>query len=97
LKKKKMIDGDQTTNPPLHKVCLSNPLLICALSLMSDSESESEDEEEQESDSEDEDDLQQFFAQLSKKNQMNLLKLMKRAEEQKEMLHKQEDILIKKN
>jgi hypothetical protein len=27
--KKKMIDGDQTTNPPLHKVCLSNPLLIC--------------------------------------------------------------------
>jgi hypothetical protein len=34
LKKKKMIDGDQTTNPPLHKVRLSNPLLICALSLM---------------------------------------------------------------
>jgi hypothetical protein len=32
--KKKMIDGDQTMNPPLHKVCLSNPLLICALSLM---------------------------------------------------------------
>jgi hypothetical protein len=27
-------DRDQTTNPPLHKVCLSNPLLICALSLM---------------------------------------------------------------
>jgi hypothetical protein len=53
----------------------------------SDSESESEDDEEHESDSEDEDDLQQFFAQLSKKNQMSLLKLMKRAEEQKEMLH----------
>jgi hypothetical protein len=33
-KKKKMIDGDQTTNPPLHKVRLSNPLLICALLLM---------------------------------------------------------------
>jgi hypothetical protein len=34
LKKNKMIDGDQTTNPPLHKVHLSNPLLICTLSLM---------------------------------------------------------------
>jgi hypothetical protein len=30
----KMIDGDQTTNPPLQKVRLSNPLLICALLLM---------------------------------------------------------------
>jgi hypothetical protein len=60
------------------------------------SDSESEDEEEHESDSEDEDDLQQFFAQLSKKNWMSLLKLMKRAEEQKEMLHKQEDFLIRK-
>jgi hypothetical protein len=29
-----MIDGDQTTNPPIHKVRLSNLLLICALSLM---------------------------------------------------------------
>jgi hypothetical protein len=29
-----MIDEDQTMNPPLHKVRLSNPLLICALSLM---------------------------------------------------------------
>jgi|SRR5688572_10200601 len=29
-----MIDVDQTTNPPLHKVRLSNPLLICALLLM---------------------------------------------------------------
>jgi TRAP-type C4-dicarboxylate transport system substrate-binding protein len=48
------------------------------------------------SDSEDENDLQKFFAQLSKKNRMSLLKLMKRAEEQKEMLHKQEDILIEK-
>jgi hypothetical protein len=62
----------------------------------SDSESESEDEDEHESDSEDENDLQKTFAQLSKKNQMSLLKLMKRAEEQKEMLHKQEDILIEK-
>jgi hypothetical protein len=35
------------------------------------------------SDNEDEDDLQQFFAQLSKKHRMSLLKLMKRAEEQK--------------
>jgi hypothetical protein len=34
LKKKKMIDGDQMTNPPVHKVHLSNPLLICDLSLM---------------------------------------------------------------
>jgi hypothetical protein len=34
IEEKKMIDGDQTTNPPLHKVCLSNPLLICALSQM---------------------------------------------------------------
>jgi hypothetical protein len=32
-----------------------------------DNKSESEDEEEHESDSEDKDDLQQFFAQLSKK------------------------------
>jgi hypothetical protein len=32
--KKKMIDGDQTMNPPLHKVRLSNPLIICALLLM---------------------------------------------------------------
>jgi hypothetical protein len=69
---------------------------MCFIANGSDSESESEDEEEQESDSEDEDDLQQFFAQLSKKNQMSLLKLMKREEEQKEMLHKQEDFLIRK-
>src|SRR5688500_14277431 len=48
----------------------------------SDSERESEDEDEHESDSEDENDLQKTFAQLSKKNQMSLLKLMKRAEEQ---------------
>jgi hypothetical protein len=40
---------------------------MCFITNGSDSESESEDEEEQESDSEDEDDLQQFFAQLSKK------------------------------
>ena len=69
---------------------------MCFVANESDSESESEDEEEQESDSEDEDDLQQFFAQLSKKHRMSLLKLMKRAEEQKEMLHKQEDFLIRK-
>ena len=55
---------------------------MCFIANGSDSESESEDEE-QESDSEDEDDLQQFFAQLSKKHRMSLLKLMKRAEEQK--------------
>jgi hypothetical protein len=54
---------------------------MCFLAIGSDSESESEDEEEQQSDSEDEDDLQQFFAQLSKKNWMSLLKLIKRAEE----------------
>jgi hypothetical protein len=70
---------------------------MCFIANGSDSESESEDEEEQESDSEDEDDLQQFFAHLSKKHQMSLLKLMKRAEEQKEMLHKQEDFLIRKS
>ena len=69
---------------------------MCFIANGSDSESESEDEEERESDSEDEDDLQQFFAQLSKKHRMSLLKLMKRAEEQKEMLHKQEDFLIRK-
>ena len=43
---------------------------MCFIANESDSESESENEEEHESDSEDEDDLQQFFAQLSKKNQM---------------------------
>jgi hypothetical protein len=69
---------------------------MCFVANGSDSESESEDEEEHESDSEDEDDLQQFFAQLSKKNRMSMLKLMKRAEEQKEMLYKQEDFLIRK-
>ena len=69
---------------------------MCFVANESDSESESEDEEEHESDSEDEGDLQQFFAQLSNKNRMRLLKLMKRAEEQKEMLHKQEDFLIRK-
>jgi hypothetical protein len=69
---------------------------MCFVSNGSDSESESEDVEEHESDSEDEDDLQQFFAQLGKKNRMSLLKLMKRAEEQKEMLHKQEDFVIRK-
>jgi hypothetical protein len=69
---------------------------MCFVANESDSESRSEDEQEHESDSEDEDDLQQFFAQLSKKNRMSLLKLMKRAEEQKEMLHKQEDFLIRK-
>jgi hypothetical protein len=69
---------------------------MCFVANWSDSESKSEDDEENESDSEDEDDLQQFFAQLSKKNRMNLLKLMKREEEQREMLPKQEDILIRK-
>jgi hypothetical protein len=69
---------------------------MCFVANESDSESESEDEEEHESDSEYADDLQQFFAQLSKKNRMSLLKLMKRGEKQKEMLHKQEDFLIKK-
>jgi hypothetical protein len=69
---------------------------MCFVANESDSERKSEDEEEHESDSEDEDDLQQFFAQLSKKNRMSLLKLMKRAEGQKEILHKQEDFLIRK-
>jgi hypothetical protein len=46
---------------------------MCFVANGSDSESESEGEEEHESDSEDEDDLQQFFAQLSKKNPMSLL------------------------
>jgi hypothetical protein len=97
LKKKKMINGEQTTNPPLHKVSLSNQLLICALlQRRMTVKAKGEDDEENESDSEDDDDLQQFFAQLSKKNWMNLLKLMKREEEQKEMLHKQEDILMRK-
>jgi hypothetical protein len=69
---------------------------MCFVANGCDSESKSEDEEEHESDSEDEDDLQQFFTQLSKKNRMSLLKLMKRVIEQKEMLHKQEDFLIRK-
>jgi hypothetical protein len=69
---------------------------MCFVGNGSDSERKSEDEDENESDSEDENDLQKFFAQLSKKNRMSLLKLMKRAEEQNEMLHKQEDILIEK-
>jgi hypothetical protein len=69
---------------------------MCFVANGSDSESESEDEDEHESDSEDENDLKKFIAQLSKKNQMSLLKLMKRAEEQKKMLHKQEDILTEK-
>jgi hypothetical protein len=56
---------------------------MCFVANGSDNESESEDEEKHESDSEDDDDLQQFFVQLSKKYQMTLLKLMKRAEEQK--------------
>jgi hypothetical protein len=54
---------------------------MCFVANGSDSERKSEDEEEHESDSEDEDNLQKFFAQLSMKNQMSLLKLMKRAEE----------------
>jgi hypothetical protein len=66
---------------------------MCFVANGRDSESESEDLHER--DSEDENDLQKFFAQLSK-NRMSLLKLMKRVEEQKEMLHKQEDILIEK-
>jgi hypothetical protein len=70
---------------------------MCFVTNGSDSESESEDDEEHESDSEDEDVLQKLFAQLGKKNQMSLLKLMKRAEEQKEMLHKKEDIPIEKS
>jgi hypothetical protein len=69
---------------------------MCFVTDGSDSESKSEDEEEHESDSEDEDDLQKFFAQLSKKNQMILLKLMKTTEELQETLHEQEDILIGK-
>jgi hypothetical protein len=69
---------------------------ICFVVDENDIESESENEEENESDSEDEADLQQFFAQLRKRKQVNLLKLMKREEEQREMLHKQEDILIRK-
>jgi hypothetical protein len=54
---------------------------MCFVINGSDSESESEDEEEHESDNEDEDNLQKFFAQLRNKNQMILLKLMKRAKE----------------
>jgi hypothetical protein len=50
---------------------------MCFVTNGSDSESESEHEEEHGIDSEDEDDLQQFFAQLSKKNWISLLKLMK--------------------
>jgi hypothetical protein len=69
---------------------------MCFVANESHSESDNEDEDEHESDSEDENGLQKFFAQLSKKNRMSFLKLMKRAEEQKEMLHKQEDILIEK-
>jgi hypothetical protein len=53
---------------------------MCFVANGSDSESESEDVEEYESDSEDEYNLQQSFAQLSKKNWISLLKLMKRAE-----------------
>jgi hypothetical protein len=41
---------------------------MCFVANGSDTESESVDEEEHESDSEDEDGVQQFFAQLSKKN-----------------------------
>jgi hypothetical protein len=70
---------------------------MCFVTNGSDSESESENEEEHESDNEDEDDLQKFFAQLSKKNQLILLKLMKRAKEQQETVQKQEDIVIEKN
>jgi hypothetical protein len=55
---------------------------MCFVANGNDSESESEDEEKYESDNEDEDNLKQFFTQLSKKNQMILLKLMKRAKEQ---------------
>jgi hypothetical protein len=69
---------------------------MCFVANGSDNESESEDEDKHESDSEDEDDLKKVFAQLSKKNRMSLIKLMERAEEQKEMLHKQEDFLIRK-
>jgi hypothetical protein len=54
---------------------------MCFITNGSDSESKNEEEGEHESDSEYEDDLQQFFAQLSKKNWMSLLKLMKRAKE----------------
>ena len=56
---------------------------MCFVANGSDSESESEDEEEHECDSEDEDDLQQFFAQLSKKNRMSLLKLIKKQKNKK--------------
>ena len=41
---------------------------MCFVTDENDSESETEDDEENESDIEDDDDLQQFFAQLSKKN-----------------------------
>jgi hypothetical protein len=56
---------------------------MCFIANGSDSESESEHEEEQESDSEDEDDLQQFFAQQSKKHRMSLLILMKERKNKK--------------
>jgi hypothetical protein len=46
---------------------------MCFVANGSDSESESEDEDEHESDSEDEDDLQQFFAQLSKNFQEQVM------------------------
>jgi hypothetical protein len=54
---------------------------MCFVHNGSDSESESEDEDGHESDSKDQNDLKKFFAQLSKKNRMSLLKLMKRVEE----------------
>jgi hypothetical protein len=70
---------------------------MCFVADENDSESEIEDEEENENDSEDENDLQQLFAQLSNKSQVNALKLMKKEEEKREMIHKQEDIFIEKS
>jgi hypothetical protein len=48
------------------------------------------------SDEEDERSFQQLYAQLSKEDKMIMLKLLKRAREQSETLHKLEDVLIRK-
>jgi hypothetical protein len=77
-------------NPPLQKVCLPISIShICCVANENDSGSTNEDEEDERS-------LMQLYAHLSQEDKADMLKLLKRAREQGEALHRLEDILTTK-
>jgi acetylglutamate synthase len=81
--------GDQTMNPPLQGLSSHFDSHICRVTNENDSGSTNEDEEDEIS-------FMQVYAHLSLEDKAVILKLLKRAREQSEALHKLEDVLITK-